>query len=174
MRKMNIENKIKKINSKLIFPKEISGTFLPSGYKKQYKFMFLAEMPSQQEPKNGLKKEDNFNITKRDKLLQNTMIKYGVAGSYITDIVKSRDMARQPFKKEVEKYRDFLLKEIEIINPEIIVVLGKRTYEESFFKYIKSYINKSIICDYVFHCSSQVPKNKFINRFKKVINKYIN
>lgn len=58
---MDIENKIKKINSKLIFPKEIGGTFLPNGYKKQYKFMFLAEMPSQQEPRGGLKKEDNFN-----------------------------------------------------------------------------------------------------------------
>ena len=172
--KINKKGEIEELNKQLNFPKELSGVFLPYKYKEKFNFMFLGEMPSQNEPRETTinNQNFNFNITKRDKLLQSIMIKCSIAGSYITDIVKSRDAARMPFKQEVEKYRNFLLDEIEIIDPNIIIIIGKRTYEQSFLKYIKPFINEKIICDYVFHYSSQVPREKFKGKFKQVIKKY--
>ena len=74
----------------------------------------------------------NFAETARDKFWQEMMIKYGVAGSYVIDIVKARDVPRCPKPDEVTRWLPFLLKEIEIIQPQTLVVLGKRTYEASF------------------------------------------
>jgi len=168
-------NKLEQLNKRLKPPKELGGIFLPKNFRKRFVFMFVAEMPSMNEPKNKSSENDNFNfsVTARDRFFQEMMIKYGVAGSYVTDIVKARDIPRQPTEKEVQKWLSFLLKEIEIIQPKAIIILGKRTYETSFKPFIEpriSRISKEIKVDYVFHYSSQVPRNKFERRFNKIIN----
>ncbi len=97
------------------------------------------------------------------------MVKYGVAGSYVTDIVKARSQPRQPTKVEALTWLPFLLKEIAIIGPGVIVVLGKRTYEGTFLPHVAQKIPAGIRSDYVFHYSNQVPKSKFEQRFAAVI-----
>jgi uracil-DNA glycosylase family 4 len=99
------------------------------------------------------------------------LIKYGVGGSYVTDIVKGRDTARKPTKTEIQKWLPFLIEEINIIQPRTIIVLGKRTYESSFRPFIEPLIPKNIKIDYVFHYCSQVPRVKFEKKFSEVINK---
>ena len=169
-------NQLKNLIKTLKAPKELGGVFLPMGYKEQFDFMFVAEMPSMNEPKNDLLKNENFNfgVTARDRFFQEMIIKYNVAGSYVTDIVKERDIHRKPTKEEIKKWLPFLLKEVEIIQPRAIIVLGRRTYEASFKPFIKPMISKNIFVDYVFHYSSQVPRNKFEYRFDKVISKVRN
>ena len=58
--------------------------------------MFVAEMPSMNVPKGWVQGNviPNFSETARDRFLQDMMVKYGVGGSYVTDIVKTRDYPR--------------------------------------------------------------------------------
>jgi len=165
-------NKLKNLNKTLKPPKELSGVFLPGNSKNQFNFMFIAEMPSMNEPKDWDGKSNyNFNVTKRDKFFQEMLVKYGVAGSYVTDIVKERDVPRRPTSTEIQKWLPFLLKEIKIIQPKTIIVLGKRTYEESFKPLVEPRIPKGIKIDYVFHYSPQVSRNKFERKFSEVISR---
>ncbi len=171
-----MEDKLRKLeclNSTLKSPKELGGVFLPRGFKKQFDFIFIAEMPSMQGPKERkLKNENyNFNITARDRFLQEMMVKYKVDGSYATDIVKERDIPRYPTREEIKKWLSFLLKEIKIIHPKVIIVLGKRTYATSFRPFVESFISKDIKVEYVFHYSGQVSRKKFEQRFSDVVNR---
>ena len=165
-------NKLKQLNKTLNPLQELGGVFLPNDSPEQFNFMFVAEMPSMNEPKDWDGKSNyNFNVTARDKFFQQMMVKYGVAGSYATDIVKKRDVPRRPTKEEIKTWLPFLLKEVEIIQPKAIIVLGKRTYEVSFKPFVEPQISKEIRIDYVFHYSSQVPRNRFERRFSDVISR---
>lgn len=166
--------RLEELNKTLKSPQELGGAFLPEGSPKQFEFMFVAEMPSMNEPKNkSTEKFSNFSVTARDRFLKEMMMKYGVAGSYVTDIVKERDVPRQPTKGEIEKWRPFLLEEVEIIQPRVIVVLGKRTYDASFKPFIEPHIPKQIKVEYVFHYSQQGAKTnaEVEQRFGEVIGK---
>jgi len=164
-------NKLENLNETLKPPRELGGMFLPKGSPKQYDFMFIAEMPSMSTTRDISGLGGNFNVSTRDKFFQKTMVKYGVDGSYVTDIVKKGDIPRKPTEKEIRKWLPFLLKEVEIIQPKVIIVLGKRTYEASFKPFVEPLISKDIKVSYVFHYSSQVSRDKFERRFSKIINK---
>jgi hypothetical protein len=45
--------KLKEITDTLKLPDELGGVFLPKGYKERFDIMFVAEMPSMNEPKEG-------------------------------------------------------------------------------------------------------------------------
>jgi len=168
--------KLDDLNKNLKPPKELGGAFLPKGSPKQFDFMFIAEMPSMGVPKDISDLGGNFNVSAPDKFLQRMMITYGVAGSYVTDIVKGGDAPRRPIKEEIQQWLPFLLKEIEIIQPKAIIVLGKRTYEKSFRPFVDPLIPKEIKVDYVFHYSQQGAKTnaEVEQRFSKVISKMRN
>jgi len=165
--------KLKELNKQLSPSKELSGVFLPKGLDKRFDIMFIAEMPSRNESKKNLLVNHNFNfdVSSADKFLQKMMMKYGVAGSYVTDVVKSMNMPRKPNREEIEKWTPFLIKEIEIIQPKAIVVLGKRTYENSFKPFIKNLVPKQTIIDWVYHYSQQGSKtNKEVElKFAEVV-----
>jgi len=164
--------KIEELNKSLNNPEELAGMFLPKGCKERFDIMFVAEMPSMNELKDDLAKDNfNFGVTARDRFFQEMLIKYDVAGSYMTDIVKARDIPRQPTEKEIKKWLNFLLEEIKIISPKVIIVVGQRTYEQSFRPFVEPLLSKNIKIDYIFHYCSQVPRDKFEERFKEIIGK---
>jgi uracil-DNA glycosylase len=99
------------------------------------------------------------------------MSKYGIAGRYATDTVKKRDVPRRPKPDEIAKWLPTLLQEIEIIRPQTLVVLGKRTYDDSFRPFVGQHIPKNIKVDWVFHYSNQATRKKFEDRFRHVIGK---
>lgn len=174
MNKLNRLNKLENLNKTLKLPKELGGVFLPRNSKNQFNFMFIAEMPSMNEPKDWDGENNyNFDVTKRDKSLQAMMMKYGVGGSYVTDIVKKKDGPREPTKTEIQKWLPFLIKEIKIIQPKAIIVLGKRTYKVSFRPFVEPLISKEIKVDYVYHYSQQGAKTNLEveQRFSEVVNK---
>src|SRR5262245_58613158 len=90
-------NEIKALNKTLNPACDLSGLFLPVEAPKQFNVMFVAEMPSMNVPKGWVQGDviPNFSETARDRFLQDMMVKYGVGGSYVTDIVKTRDYPRQ-------------------------------------------------------------------------------
>jgi hypothetical protein len=67
----------------------------------------------------------------------------------------------------------FLLQEIEIIQPKAIVVLGRRTYDASFMRFVAPHIPKNIKVDWVFHYSNQVPRKRFEERFRQVVGEIV-
>jgi len=169
-------SELEKLSKTLKPPQELGGTFLPKGLPEQFDFIFIGEMPSMNEPKRNNNDNFNFGITARDRFFQEMMTKYGVAGSYVTDIVKARDIPRRPTEREIQRWLPFLLKEIEIIQPKAVIVLGKRTYDASFKPFVKPSIPKDIKVDYVFHYSQQGAKTnaEVEQRFKEVISRIRN
>jgi hypothetical protein len=136
-------SRLEALNKTLIPPHVLSGVFLPPDSPMQFfDVMFLAEMPSMNVPKGWVEGQPNFNfnVTERDRFLQKMMSKYGVAGRYATDIVKKRDVPRRPKPDEIAKWLPTLLQEIEIIRSQTLVVLGKRTYEDSFRPFVAQHI----------------------------------
>ncbi len=162
---------LEEINRSLNHPRELGGVFLPHGVEKTFDVMLIAEMPSMREPPTRAQPDWNWNfdVTRRDKFLQCMMSKYGLGGNYVTDLVKSRDIPGKPSHTELLKWLPFLLREIELISPEGIIVLGKRTYESSFLPYVQPAICESIRVDWVFHYCTQVSRRKFEERFKAVV-----
>jgi uracil-DNA glycosylase family 4 len=163
--------RLEALNAALNPAHDLSGIFLPIESEKQFDVMFVAEMPSMNVPKGWVPGDPipNFSETARDRFLQEMMVKYRVAGSYITDIVKTRDVPRKPRPDEITKWLPFLLEEIEIMRPKALVVLGKRTYDGSFTPFVARHIPKTIKVDWVFHYSNQVTRKKFEERFRDVI-----
>jgi uracil-DNA glycosylase family 4 len=166
------EESIIELNRSLKYPKEISGVFLFPRRRPNYEYLFVSEMPSMNKAVNQRNKVQNFNVSSRDFFLQDMLDKYGLAGSYVTDIVKRRNYPRIPTKEEIEKWRPFLLKEIAIIKPRRIIVLGRRTYEHSFQPFIEPKIPKSIKIVWIYHYSSQVSRAKFENKFREALGMY--
>ncbi len=164
---------VRALNATLQTPNCLGGVFLPSRHREQFDFMFVAEMPAMSEPKGGGTSYNfNFQVTKRDEFLQHMMMKYGVDGSYVTDIVKRRDIPRSPSKIEVEKWLPFLLSEVALLRPRAIIVLGRRTYEHTFRPFVQRFVPVLIPeskVEWVFHYGSPVPRDKFEERFGEVI-----
>lgn len=168
----NRATQIENLNKSLKPPKELGGNFIPDGFKKQFDFMFVAEMPSMREPKSIQELHVNYNF-KGDKRLNEIMAECGVGASYVTDIVKERGVPGRPTEKQIRKWLPFLLKEIDILKPKYIVVIGKNNYFYNFKLWVEPQIDKKIKADWIFHYSTQVPKKKFEVRFNKVISKLL-
>jgi len=94
------------------------GRFLPS-----VNVMFVAEMPTIPPKKIGWFPEDNFSH------LADLFEKFGLGGSYVTDIVKTSARAGRPTQKQIDKYFPFLEREIELLKPKLIVALGNNAFE---------------------------------------------
>ena len=173
-----INNKLRQLEKLNKLLKPLGGVFLPKDSPKQFDFIFIAEMPSMNEPKEKVKDIEsfNFNITASDQFLQNLMIKYNVAGSYVTDIVKKRNEPRRPTKEEIKQWLPFLIKEIKIVQPKYIVVLGKTNYESNFKRFVKPSVSENIKIDWVYHYSQQGSKTnaEVEQKFSEVINKMKN
>jgi uracil-DNA glycosylase family 4 len=166
--------RLKELNGSLERPQALSGEFVPEGCPNQFEFMFVAEMPSMSEPKNSTGIFPNYSAAAhRGEFLKEMLTKCGVAGSYVTDIVKARDIPRRPTRMEIEKWLPFLLQEVEIIQPKAIVVFGKRTYDASFKPFVEPRIPKHIKVDWVWHYSQQGAKSnaEIEQKFGEVINR---
>ena len=162
---------LRHLNENLSKPREWPGLFLPIGSTERDDVMFVAEMPSMIEPK---KEYVNFNASARDRFFVQTLKDYGVTGVYVTDIVKRRDAPRRPSEKEINEWLGFLLKEINIINPKLLIIIGKKNYDKNYIPYIKAYIPKNMCDDWIYHYCSQVTRHKFTRRFVEVIDKHKN
>ncbi len=144
---------LEKLNEQLKpVPEDLPGKFLPEDFPKRFDFMFLTDRPSMYMPEDWDGASNyNFDVTKRDKFFQKLLIKHGAAGRYATDIVKKRDLASEkPNSKEILEYLPFLFKEIEIIEPKGIILIGKWA-EMIFWEYIWYHIPDGIKTDWVWH-----------------------
>jgi len=95
---------------------------VPGGGNSQAKLMLVGEAPGREEDKKG----EPF-VGKSGELLDKilTAIDLDREDVFISNIVKCRPPGnRNPHKKEIKDCIDFLKKEIEIVDPDMIVALG--------------------------------------------------
>jgi len=84
------------------------------------KLMIIGEAPGKEEDENGIP----F-VGRAGKLLRKLLREAGLEEFYITNVVKCRPPGnRTPLKEEIESCLPFLERQIAILKPEIILVLG--------------------------------------------------
>jgi len=162
---------LSRLNRQLSPPEELCGLFLPPGAAQRDDVLLLAEMPSMNEPKGSVQSPCNFGVTARDRFFQDMLVDYGLSGVYVTDIVKRRDIPRRPSEHEVKQWLPFLKKELAILCPSMIIVIGKRTYD-CFLRHVIEYLDGHFRHDFIFHYCSQVPRAKFETRLREVVGQY--
>lgn len=99
------------------------------------RFFFIGESPGKNEDQTGIPFCGRAGKI-LDKLFQSISLKR--KNVYITSVLKCRPPKnRQPRKDEIEKCSFYLNRQIEIINPEIIICLGRISFKFIFEKYFK-------------------------------------
>jgi uracil-DNA glycosylase len=109
------------------YRKENNYSFVLGEGSVEAKIMFIGEAPGEKEAKTG---RPFVGASGRflNELLQS--IDMNREDVYITNIVKDRPPNnRNPSVKEIRLYQPFLLRQIEIIRPEVIVPLGRFSME---------------------------------------------
>ena len=162
------------INDLLSPPAQLAGVFLPPGRDPSFDFIILGEMPSMNEPSGTAANSNfNFNVTAGDRFLQQMVSQHGIAGTYITDIVKQRAAPGRPSAAAIKAWLPFLEREIEIIQPKGLIVLGRTNFRVNFMPFVHPSLPAAVDVDWVFHYS-QVPRNKFEARFSELISRMRN
>lgn len=163
---------LSKLNKQLSPPEELCGVFLPYDVEeKRDDVLLLAKMPSMSEPKEKVQGPYNFNVTADDRFFQEMLVKHGLSGIYATDIVKCRDKPRKPTEEEVESWLPFLKKELSILSPRIIIVIGKGTYCDIFLPLVEEHLDGHFQHDYIFQNSHWVKPEEFEDRLREVVTK---
>jgi len=110
--------------SSLAAERRKNGTFPVIGEgAHSARIMFVGEAPGRNESLTG-----RPFCGKAGKILDDLLSSVGIerGAVYITNIVKDRPPAnRDPLPDEIEAYAPFLVRQIELIRPEIIVTLGR-------------------------------------------------
>ncbi len=135
------------------------------------KIMIIGEAPGREEDKAG----KPF-VGRAGKLLRNT-ISSNLIKVYITNVIKHRPPNnRKPKKDEIEACSKFLLEEIKIVKPKVIIALGSTaskflTGEEKInvaFEKEYKFMGAKVIVDY--HPAAVLRNPRLYDKFKKKIN----
>lgn len=134
------------------------------------KIMFIGEAPGKTEAATGRPFSGAAGKV-LDKLLESAGIKR--KDVYITNVVKDRPpMNRDPLPKEVELYSPFLIRQIEIIKPKVIVTLGRYSMRFIFEKFSLPLKSISLIHGQVFETEASFGKIKVIPLFHPAVALY--
>jgi len=110
----------------------VNGVFLPPKSKPRFDVVFVGINPSTTGQKSSNSDEiGNWNISKTDKLFQEYLRKYKLEGSYATDFShfgRAESKTNKITEDELKQFADFFVREIEIIQPKIIVCFGDKSY----------------------------------------------
>ncbi len=167
------EEELKNLNSKMIRDKKLplkSNLVFGEG-KAKVKIVFIGEAPGAEEDKLG-----RPFVGRSGKFLDKHLEIIGLKREdvYITNIVKRRPpLNRDPKPEEIESYRPYLEKQLEIIKPKLVVTLGRFSLNY-FFPDLKISIVQGKILDYkkfkvlpVFHPAAAFRKKDNLEEFKK-------
>lgn len=139
------------------------------------KIVFIGEAPGANEDR-----ESRPFVGRSGKLLTTCLEEIGLKREdvYITNIVKRRPPEnRDPLPEEIEAYRPYLKKQLEIIDPQIIITLGRfaLNYFISDAKISREQgqvfkLEKSLLIP-MFHPAAALRGTKVLNQFKKSFKK---
>lgn len=138
-----IKDEVLNLNASPLYAERIKNKVLPvvGDGNSQAKIMFIGEAPGKNEAQTG-----RPFMGSAGKILDELLLSVGINRSdvYITNIVKDRPpLNRDPSSKEIAVYSPFLDREIEIIQPKVIVTLGRFPMEYVLRKFgLASKLNK--------------------------------
>ncbi|MEK7525494.1 MAG: uracil-DNA glycosylase [Patescibacteria group bacterium] len=120
-----IKEEVLHLTSSPLYEERIKNKVFPViGEGSHYaKIMFIGEAPGRNEAATG-----RPFVGAAGKILDELLIKSGIERKsiYITNIVKDRPpFNRDPLPEEIKSYAPFLKRQIDIIQPEVIVTLGR-------------------------------------------------
>ncbi len=140
------------------------------GVGNDFRVMFISESPSTSAGTGKFLGEKNFNATAADRLFKQIRSKFGLENCYTTDFVKCGIPNGKPSKHKVEQCVEYLKEEIVIVNPKVIVAVGKGfNYVEpntsqikhwNFVELLRRYLNIKIPLVTTWHYS-------YVNRYLK-------
>ncbi|RLG16093.1 uracil-DNA glycosylase [Candidatus Pacearchaeota archaeon] len=143
---MNTLKSLKKLNKDILksckkYPlcKQCKNIVVGEGNIKA-KIMLIGQNPGKEEDKTG-----RPFVGKSGKYLNKVLSKNKIKREeiYITSVVKCKTPNnRKPTQKEIEFFMPFLIKQIKLIKPKIIVLMGRVTLKTPIYKdikYIKTY-----------------------------------
>lgn len=134
------------------------------------KIVFIGEAPGAKEDELG-----RPFVGRSGKLLEESLKEIGLKREdvYITNIVKRRPPEnRDPSPQEIEAYKPYLEKQLEIIKPKIVASLGRFALNY-FFPDLKISESQGKIIDYkfkilpIFHPAAAFRNKKTLKEFKK-------
>ncbi len=111
----------------------VNGVFLPPKSIPRFDVVFVGINPSTTGQKS--KNDDelgNWNSSETDKLFQKYLIDFGLDGAYATDFShfgRAESKINKIAEDELKQFKEFFVKEIEIIQPKIIVCFGDKSYK---------------------------------------------
>lgn len=117
---------------------------------KKYPVIFVCESPSTRGGYgDGSMREKCWVITNEDMHFRSMLKSIGLEGALITNFVKCGTKARcKPTNANLQSCLPFLLEEINLINPKLIVCVGKKL-----LNYAKSHLQSKAKIMYVYHYS---------------------
>lgn len=108
------------------------GNIKTSQKNPEFKWMFVGEAPGKTEDETGI-----VFCGRSGKLLNTALRETGYDDFYITNVIKCRPPDnRDPFKSEVEQCASFLVSQIDVVNPKVIICIGKvakRAFDDVIF-----------------------------------------
>lgn len=118
----SLENLEKKIKKDPIYKEKFTGKLVFGEGNINAKIMFVGEAPGKQEAETG-----RPFIGRSGQLLRSLIREVGLKEEevYITSPVKYLPKHGTPTKKEIEHARTDFMEQVEIINPSLLVLLGK-------------------------------------------------
>lgn len=121
------------------------------GKGNDFRVMFVSESPSTSFGTGKFPGDKNYSATEADKLFFRVRSKFGLENCYTTDFVKCGIPNGKPTKHKMEECAQYLREEINIVNPQVIVAVGKafkyedpnskETKYENFRELLKKYTN---------------------------------
>ncbi len=99
--------------------------------------MFVGERPS----------TGSFN-DKPARLLYSLLEKYGVADSHLTDVIKTREKVGQPYPEDMSPHWRIFNREIEIVEPRLIIAFGPKVYDLLQFSLAGSGVKLQVVRHY--------------------------
>jgi uracil-DNA glycosylase family 4 len=95
------------------------------GTGTDHRVMFIAESPSARGGTGIKTAEENFISEGADALFAEVREKFGLGECYLTDFVKCGRASGKPDGEKIENCLSFLKKEVDVVNPQVIVAVGK-------------------------------------------------
>lgn len=126
-----------------------------------YRVMFIAESPSTACGTGIIDSDQNFTKTPRDRFFLEARRRVGLENSYITDIVKCGVPNGKPSLFKLENCLSYLKEEIILVNPNVIVAVGKtitlqngnKRITYNFADLLQRYLGNTIPITWIYHYS---------------------
>jgi hypothetical protein len=142
-------------------------------YKKDIdrRLIFVCESPGPSAPKNSLKSiEPCFFSSPRDARFEETRRKYGFENCYITNTVKCGvRFSSKHNQSEVVACRGFLVREIEFINPQVLVGVGANAYRTLRTDTLAHIKNPPVLFQVTHYSSRRNPHKSWESEFQELL-----